>query len=165
MRWLLAALVLVSCGHSGAAGGRLPPQRPADFAFTYQWSGGMTGDGVQVTVAAQSTYDRYARGGAHTSGTFTMSAAELDALYEAVRKAGADQIHLDKRKERVYDARSSSFTLTAGGQTWSIGDDADHVIAPDDQSKFNAVVAAVESAIAGKIPPEAPPPPSPPPTR
>jgi hypothetical protein len=164
MRWLIAIAVVVAALGALAAAAvaqRLPRRRPADFQVTWQWNDGPRGNFENVTLAAQSTYEGRLNGGGRVEASFALDAHALDALYAAVRAAGADRIHMQKRKGRIYDAGSASFNILAGGETWTIGDHATEVIAPRDRAKFDAVVAAIKKAMAGKVPASPPPRPDP----
>jgi hypothetical protein len=118
----------------------------------------MDGSGASATLAAKGSYDlvpsvdALSNPGSEKKGDFTMSDAELDELYAALRKAGADRIHLVKRKFTMYDAASASFTIVAGGSTWSVGGSAKQEVAPRDQDRFDATIAVMQAVIAKKVP-------------
>ena len=95
MRTLLALLLVAGCGHSPAA----LPDRPADFAVAYGWSSGslppryhhrhrleVAADGAG-TLLAETAYGD----GPSQSWTFSLTDAERDALYAALRDGDAFQ--------------------------------------------------------------------------
>ncbi len=149
----ILGLLMLACT---ACGTRLPAQRPPDFAIRVDSSGGMVPTSSHASCdASRCVWSGMESGVPLPEQSASVTPAQIDALYWAVRAQAFDRIRLEKHG-MVYDAGGTSVHVTAAGKSYDLGSSAEEGVAPDDRGRFDAVVSAVNGLIAALRTPSPP---------
>ena len=142
-----AMFAMLGCGLAALLPTRLPEARPPDFAVVIMSSGGMVPYSSRSACSAEGCSVEVTDHGQTTQRSAPVTAAQLDALYAAVRAHRFDRIQMEQHGI-IYDAGGTNVLVTAAGQTYSFGASATSSVAKPSQADFQAVIAAQGALIA-----------------
>jgi hypothetical protein len=128
LRKKLVISLAVICSACLNLGKRMPAQRPADFVLTYHLDGGRRYYSENLHISADSCVFTKNEEGKITDKHFTLSAGEMDALYDYLRDKKTDYIEYYSEKE-VYDRGGITVQIA-----WNQG--KEHISISDAQRDF-----------------------------
>lgn len=130
-------LTLSSCNTGG-----LPVERPADFVVTLSDGGGMTPEGEDIYLSADSSWYENWFDQAHNHIALPVSEGEIDTLYTELRRNGA--MSIESREEgMVYDRGGTTISLSFANEHHTITNAGSSFIAPRHAKQYQAVVDAI----------------------
>ncbi|MCA9562774.1 MAG: hypothetical protein KC561_04750 [Myxococcales bacterium] len=147
MRFMLLCAAILVLGSGLACASDLPSERPADFRAELHSDGGMLprSHSFEVQADGVATFTLNWSGETYTL-TRTLSAQDLDALYEAFRANRFDQIEVNEERE-VYDRGGVSLVIWANGERYRVSDSGNSFVEEAWDDEFNAALAAMSAQI------------------
>ena len=140
-----AVVSLHGCSHlSGST--RLPEALPGDLVVEIRSGGGMLPDSSSTTIAASGCAYQAHHGSSAIEAHFTVTGAQLAALYHALRDNSFDRIQVHKTE--VTDRGGTTVSVSYGDQHVEISDAGMSFVDDDWRGRWDAVVHAIDDLTA-----------------
>lgn len=134
----IIALVLVLAGCSSLAPTQLPVERPSDFTVEIYESGGMLDQSTNWSISGSEASYLYRYNQLESSETFTVTPAQLDAIWGQLRAVRFDRI-AENEEQDVYDRGGTTITVTYGDETIIKSDSGSTFISSSNGERFYTV--------------------------
>ncbi len=135
------ALTLAACGDDG-----LPEKRPADLTVRYSWNLAPADVTGALAITATKASYRDTSGANLVRFTFKPAAAQLDALWRALRENRIDTIEKTEQKPGLRRA-VETLVVGWGDRTITVTDGVKVRIRAEDQDRWRKVQLAVRKLI------------------